>query len=396
MSLPLAREIHRFIADRRGNLAVAAALCLPVLVMVVGGAVDLQHAENVRLHLKDSLDAATLAATADSDMDRGRAMMGVQLDDRPDLIRWSSSFTPLGEGRVVGEAQVVLRTNFLGVIGMSTIALAAEAEAVKDGKAPPCLTLLDPAAGQALLVNSGARLISPECEVHVHSRANPAAIFNGGSTLDVARVCVAGHRIIDNGGRPARLETGCAPDPDPFAAGLPVVPAGQSCTFHGRSIDRGPVSLTPGVYCGGINFNGALTTHFAPGLYVIRGGDWNVNGGVWRGEGVTFYFEDSSRIQFNSGVDAKLSAPASGAYRNFLFFEKPGLPKSPFIFNDSKGNELDGVMYLPSRNMTYNSGSSARGDRLAMVFNTLIINQATWRMEAPQGLEGQGVLRLVR
>ncbi len=145
-----------------------------------------------------------------------------------------------------------------------------------------------------------------------------------------------------------------------------------------------------------LNFNGAIDVTFAPGLYVIEGGDWNVNGGSWTGSGVTFYFADTSRIQFNSGVRAKLAAPTSGPYRNFLIFEKPGLSRSAFIFNDSASNDLDGIIYLPSRNMTYNSGSEARGDRLAMVFNTLIVNQTNWRLAPPDGAKGKSTPRLLR
>ena len=53
-------------------------------------------------------------------------------------------------------------------------------------------------------------------------------------------------------------------------------------------------------------------------------------------------------------------------------------------------------MYLPSRDMTYNSGSDARGDRLTMVFNTLILNDTDWKLESADGQRGSGGPRLVR
>ena len=65
--------------------------------------------------------------------------------------------------------------------------------------------------------------------------------------------------------------------------------------------------------------------NFKPGVYVIKGGGWNVNGGSWTGSGVTFYFADTSHIQFNSGISATLSAPTSGTYSGLLFYEPDGL-----------------------------------------------------------------------
>ena len=389
------RHAVRLAKSRSGNVAVVTALVLPVLALIAGGAVDLSHADSVQTDLRDALDSATLAAVADGNDDRAKAFIDTQVGGRRDVLSWTEDFAFPESGRATGKATATLNAAFLGLIGMPTLTVRAEAEAVKDGGPPPCLTLLDPNASQALLVNSGAKLIAPNCEVHVRSKGSPAAVFNAGSKLDVARTCVAGARVLDNGGRPDRLETGCAAADDPFEGRLPT-PSSASCTYSGGVRNAGPARFQPGVYCGGLNFNGAVNAVFEPGLYVIRGGDWNVNGGTWTGDGVTFYFEDSSRIQFNSGVRAELTAPTSGEYKNILFFEKPGLSRSAFLFNDTPGNTLDGVMYLPSRDMIYNSGSNARGDRLAMVFNTLTLNQTTWRLGPVTGLTGVSTPRLVR
>lgn len=48
--------------DRRGNVAIIFALCLPTLVMAVLGGIDIQRITTVRSNLQDALDAATLAA----------------------------------------------------------------------------------------------------------------------------------------------------------------------------------------------------------------------------------------------------------------------------------------------------------------------------------------------
>jgi hypothetical protein len=375
---------------------MVVALLLPVLVLTTGGAIDVVHAETVRSDLRSVLDSATLAAAGDGDDRRAKVMIGSHLGARTDVTDYTAEFSFSNKQRtVVGQASATVDAHFLGIIGLPSLTVTAEAEAAMGDGARPCITLLDPTASQALLVNSGAKLEAPSCEIHVHSTASPAAIFNGGTKLDVAKICVAGSRVIKNGGWSGNVETSCNASQDPFAGTLPTPPT-SACTDFGGVREGRTTSFRPGVYCGGINFNGSVDVDFEPGLYVIRGGNWMVNGGDWTGNGVTFYFEDSSRIHFNSGVKAKMSAPTDGLYRNILIFEKPGLGRSNFLFDDSRGSELDGIMYLPSRDMTYNSGSDARGDRLTMVFNTLILNKTDWKLESADGQRGSGGPRLVR
>ena len=372
------------------------ALLLPVLVLTTGGAIDLVHAESVRSDLRSVLDNATLAAAGDGDDRRAEVLIGSHLGAREDVTSYTAEFSFSNKQRsVVGQASATLDAHFLGIVGLPSLTVTAEAEAAMGDGARPCITLLDPTASQALLVNSGAKVRAPTCEIHVRSTASPAAIFNGGTRLNVSRICVAGSRVIKNGGWTGNVETSCKASEDPFAGTLPTPPT-SVCTDFGGVREGRSVSFRPGVYCGGINFNGSVDVEFEPGLYVIRGGNWMVNGGDWTGRGVTFYFEDSSRIHFNSGVKAKLSAPKDGIYRDILFFEKSGLGRSNFLFDESRGSELDGIMYLPSRDMTYNSGSDARGDRLTMVFNTLILNDTDWKLESADGQRGSGGPRLVR
>ncbi|OYW82223.1 MAG: hypothetical protein B7Z26_03755, partial [Asticcacaulis sp. 32-58-5] len=142
----------------------------------------------------------------------------------------------------------------------------------------------------------------------------------------------------------------------------------------------GTVNLTPGTYCGWVNFNSGTNVNLAPGLYVIKNGGWNVNGGTWTGNDVTFYFADTSKIQFNSGMNTTLSAPTSSTYKGILFFEAPNLSKSQFIFNNANGNNMDGLIWLPSREMTFNAKSLLQSDSMTMVVNRLILNNTGWNL----------------
>ena len=96
--------------------------------------------------------------------------------------------------------------------------------------------------------------------------------------------------------------------------------------------------MQPGVYCGWHNFNNSSAdVEFSPGLYVIRNGGWNVNGGNWSGDGVTFYMYDSSIVNFNSNVRADLTAPTTGDYKDIILTERPGISYRNFNLNSVLG-----------------------------------------------------------
>lgn len=248
----------------------------------------------------------------------------------------------------------------------------------------PCLILTAPDAADALVLNAGARVVAPRCEVHVASRQMFfAATLNADSRLDVDELCVAGD-ISRHGGIVSQALRGCSARIDPWlrTAPAPRPAADLPCDDRPKAVSGGAVTLHPGVYCGGLAFNGAPTVVLQPGLYVIRGGDWVFNGGSYRGEGVGLYFADGSKPVFNSGVDLALSAPTDGPRRGVLMDEAPGLAPSTVTFDDARGFRLEGLVHLPSRRTVWNAGSRLEGKPLA-VFDAAVLNGASWTLEPP-------------
>ena len=83
-----------------------------------------------------------------------------------------------------------------------------------------------------------------------------------------------------------------------------AAPTYGSCDFPNKlTIDSalanqyggGPVPVTPGVYCGGIEVKAGKTAIFGPGLYVLKGGEFYIAGNATvtntenASGGVTFY-----------------------------------------------------------------------------------------------------------
>lgn len=240
-----------------------------------------------------------------------------------------------------------------------------------------CVSVLSPDI-QAMTVNSGAEIHAPACTFIVSSRAQSAATINTGARLDTAKMCIASRQVVANAGKVPAIDLRCA-TPTP----VPTLPAPSigGCDVSRQAYDGTDITLRPGTYCGGVHFNNAQAhVTFEPGLYVVKGGDWTVDGGDWTGRGVTFYFADTSKIQFNSGVSVDLSAPAAGAYRNLLMFEAAGLTPSPLIFNDARAMHLNGAIWLPSRDMTFNSGSKLDSDGLMLGVRSLMLDQTMWHI----------------
>ncbi|MBV8922224.1 TadE/TadG family type IV pilus assembly protein [Bradyrhizobium sp.] len=378
--------IRGFRHARDGNLAVIFALATIPVIGAIGAAVDLSKASDVKTQLQSSLDAAVLAGVAQPTSNQISTASSVFNGDFVGKFGTAAttSFVQNADKSLSGTASSSVSTSFLTVLGMSSMTVTAAATATPGAQAttPVCILLVNTLYSQALLVNSGVQLNAPSCEIDVLSTQSPAAIFN--STLNVKRICIKGSTIIENGGVTPPAVTNCPAISDPFAGKLPTVTPG-TCIY--QSPLSGNVTLNPGTYCGGVNFNGSGTLTLNSGLYVLQNGSMILNSG-WtvNGTGVTFYFADqNSYIQFNSNVTANLSAPTTGTYANILMFEPTGLSNTQLAIDGTSSSSFTGLLYLPSREVTFNGISNLSSNSVTMVFSTLILDPLNWTI-APGAL----------
>ncbi|MGJ4891704.1 TadE/TadG family type IV pilus assembly protein [Bradyrhizobium sp. HKCCYLRH3099] len=358
---------------------IFAITSIPILVSV-GAAVDFAKIGDTKAQLQKAVDTAVLAGVTQASAQQvstASAMFSGSIRDRFGSGA-SATFSANTDGSLSGSATTTVKTSFLNVMGTSSLGVRASATAKPgaQGKSPVCILLVSTINSQSLLVNSGAQLNAPGCEIHVLSTQTPAAMFN--ATLNAKRICVKGNNITKNGGANPPVETGCAAIADPFAGKLPVVTVG-ACTTNNRTYDPGSVTLSPGIYCGSTNFNGSGTLTLSPGLYIVKGTMTFNSGWTVTGNGVTFYLADqNATLTFNGNVNATLSAPTTGTYANILIYEPNGLSTTNLPINGSSSSSYTGLMYLPSRNVTINSVSTMSSNSVTMVFNTLTLNQTNW------------------
>ncbi|MGD0721501.1 MAG: TadE/TadG family type IV pilus assembly protein [Roseiarcus sp.] len=382
MLASILKYVRSFGRDRRGNIGLMFALMAIPLTLSIGVGIDYGLAASIRTKMQAALDAAVLAgARAASTSTQSAAITLAQnifTANTPYYASATTSFTFNGAGALTGTAKYNVAKFFGAFSGGSTVNVGVVSEASGAGS-PVCILLLSTTVSPTLLVNNGANVNGANCELDSASTGNPADTFNNTSNVTMTKLCLAGTTVLNNGGTHPNLTTGCTTASNPYVGNMPS-PGSLTCTGSGGNYTGGTVNLTPGVYCGGYNFNSAPTVNLAAGLYVIKGGSWNVNGGVWTGTGVTFYFADSSEIQFNGGMNMTLTAPTSGTYAGILFYEVDGLTPSPFIMNNSVAETLSGFFYLPSRNITWNSVSTVTSPQLSVIANTMTLNTMNWTL----------------
>ncbi len=376
-----ARIWRKFLRQREGNAAIIFALSLIVILMAAGGAVDYARAYNARRALQASIDSSVLAgAGAGYSATTAQAVFDAQHDSLRHISFEGTVGVPVygtaADGSFTGTFTAQVTTYFLKLIGMPSLTVTASAAAgtLAVGN-DVCILLVDSSASYSLKVNSVQKVYSSDCEIDVASTANSAAYFD--YTPAVKKICVAGTTGGNNINKAIATDH-CTVATDPFAGKLPV--PDTTCTITHPVTIANTQTMPPGVYCADVTFRSSANVTFQ-GLYVIKNGStWDFEGAhSYTGTGATFYFADAgSNFRFNGTNVMTLAAPTSGLYSGILMYEPNGLSQSYWKINLADGHSLSGLIYLPSKNITLDIGTSTTPDKVTMVFNTLQIEAANW------------------
>lgn len=381
------RHVRRsFWPNRSASAATIFALSLLPMVLAVGGAVDFSGYYEARASLQAALDSSVLAGAAKGSADEAANTFNAWKVKINGAVVATSAAQYTGctssSSTCTGRYSTQVKTVFVAIAGLSSLPLTVNATAEKAGSGQIqtgnlCLMLVDKNASPGLNVNGGT-IAASGCEVDVWSTSSHAVTFDRSVTIN--KICVAGTSSVNVS--PSNYYQSCTVQPDPYAGKLPTVADAGYCPSASGNDDNsnnppmdnsGPFSpvnihcnrininggthtFYPGVYGGGINFNNAPTVTFMPGLYVIKNVNWNLNGGTYTGSDVTFYYATSgAMMQYNNNAGVTLSAPTSGTYSGILMYEPAGLSTSAWTMNVH--GTFTGALYMPSRDMTFNSNS---------------------------------------
>jgi hypothetical protein len=227
-------------------------------------------------------------------------------------------------------------------------------------KAPTIpLLLLDPTERVwALQITSGSKLLVQRGHAMVDS-SHEKALWVADGIIDVVNGDVG---VV--GGVHFMGEPTVSPEPtsglkvvdDPFPSiavpeDLPVVSGTK------LFLQKPEVTLTPGVYRGGIFSGGARRVVLRPGVYIMEDGDFFASGAQLEGEGVTLVFSGNRPGAFWTAAKTQLnlSAPTAGPLQGLLIVSRAQGNDNVRI--TSTQGTLNGVIYAPTTGMTVSAGS---------------------------------------
>lgn len=171
------------------------------------------------------------------------------------------------------------------------------------------------------------------------------------------------------------IQTGQASLADPYA-GVPL-PAFSGCDQNNAKA-KNNVTLSPGVYCGGLDVNAGANVTLQAGTYIMDRGSFKVNGGATvSGDGVTIVYTSSTGSNYatatiNGGATLNLTAPTTGNMAGFVMYGDQNMPVgSQFTFNGGSTQNFEGAVYLPKADIKYAGGAEGMDGCTQVIADTI-------------------------
>ena len=396
----------RFPRDERANVAPIFALAAIPIFGLTGSAVDFSRAASIKSAMQAAADATALNLVQNAlslpsgDVSSAATNVFRASFSRPDAMQLQVSAQSTSSGVVTVTATAQMTTDFMGVVGMTSIAIASRTVAMKtpgDGKG--CVLALDRSASGAITAQGSTTVNLNGCSMYDNSRSSTALTVGGSAQVSALSVGVvggmSGNAAITT---TAGIQTGLSPIPDPYAN--LQVPSFSGCDHNNYSAKK-QETINPGVYCGGMQFNANADVMFNAGVYIIDGGNFTVNGGArLQGTGVTIIFTSSSgdwpTATINGGANIDLRPPSTGTFAGILLFGDRAIPVgTTYKFNGGATQYLGGAVYFPTGNVQFSGGAGTNtnctqliGDTITFTGNSgLAINCAGYGVK-PIGVSG--------
>ncbi|HLO77313.1 MAG TPA: hypothetical protein VK196_12735, partial [Magnetospirillum sp.] len=268
------------------------------------------------------------------------------------------------------------QTLLLAALFLGDMSVGARAVARAGSPGDACILALERVESSAAEFTGSADIVLKDCGVKANSSSAQALTISGSSSLTAQFVETVGGYEVSGSGRLVvnSAITNSIATEDPFR-GLPN-PAVGGCTQSGYR-QNGTATLSPGVYCNGMNLGSQARVTLSPGVYVVNGGSLKINGGAQvTGTGVTIFLTGSggsyAQVDMNGGAAVNLTAPSSGAYAGVLMFQDRNAPPGgDNKFNGGSTMSLQGALYFPGQQVDFKGNTSNSGGCTRIVADTV-------------------------
>jgi len=410
-----------FWKSRAGNMALTAAMVLPCAFVVLAGGVDAISVSNQSVLLQSVADRAALASAqeliiANSSQSRVSAVAARYVAANYDGAQTTSTRVIDGgkavEVSITAEPRAFLNSAFSG----SDAVVTANSVAEVSGGGNICLIGLNAQTRTTISMGNAATITAGTCVVYSNSKGPGSLFMTGRASLSAEFACIAGgvHTTGAVTFPRARPVEDCPGIDDPLQnRPNPTFDIGR-CDYDQLSVqsDR---TLSPGVYCGGLQVSNARVT-LLPGTYIIKDGLLDVQGGgQLTGDYVGFFLTGPNRptgINFTADSTISLLAPTTGDMAGLLFFEDRNNQQSiTHTIASRNARKFEGTIYLPKYPLLISGGNTVadRSDFTIIIASSLELaygpnivlntNYSDSDVPVPDGVGNQspgGTIRLTR
>ncbi len=384
-------RIRRFVRDGRGSVATMYALTLPVVVGFVALGTEVAVWYGQDRHAQAAADAAALSgalarATGSSDSEivarAHAAANAAKVDPTVDTVTVNvppSSGHHLTDPTAV-EVIVSRKQNLaFASLFIEEAYVTSRSVGVAGKKNEYCVVGLDTVNSGAVTVAGKGQLDSPNCAVAANSTHASSFYAEGSAVTSASGISSSGG--IDTGSSivnvPVKLDHQ-QPVADPYAS--LSVPTVSGCDHNSLSVGKNtPMPLQPGTYCNGLSVAGGANASFAPGVYVISGGQFKIEGGATlSGTDVTFVLTGSggnyATTYIAGGADVKLHAPTTGPWAGVLFYQDPKAPSGGINYlQGGSTSSFQGAVYFPSQALSFSGGNTTSGSCIQLVARKVVV-----------------------
>lgn len=362
-------KFSRAMRDQSGAIAPIFALALPAVALMIGVGVELALKSAEQSQLQRAVDAAALAAGKELGLSASRrdgipAIVATMVQEqfrrkggRKPHIRTKVSETPLQV-----EVQVRSKSNrrLIRALGLKDADLEASAVASIVGQTNVCVLALEESEPGAIWMVKKSRMTGENCAIFSNSASSVGLAVRDGAVLTATTVCSAGGIELSGTISPAGV-TDCPAFEDPLA-NRPEPEVGP-CQYNNTQIDDETVTLSPGVYCGGLTVKGTSKVTFVPGTYIIRDGLFRLGDSAsLSGDGVGFFLGKSTLLFFGPDTTINLNGAKDGPLAGLLFFGSRSQSKilTHTILSKNAQN-LVGTIYLPRNSFIVDGDADVGG-----------------------------------
>jgi hypothetical protein len=261
-------------------------------------------------------------------------------------------------------------------IGTSSQNISATAVAIVNDKTANCiLTLGNTGRGIYTQAKDGNSRINnlniqlTECSLFSNSSSADAIDIKGNNnTITTIAIGTVGGVTWSGNNNPFSTTptTGDPAVPDPYATVAKTWPAScvSSCTPQSVPAGSGTVSLSPGVYSGGMNLRSNKTTYnLAPGVYYVGGPGFDGGGQHMLATNVTIVLTGNANFSSNNAT-INLTAPTTGWSAGIAIWAPPSNPLPAIrqtialTIDNSDVANINGAIYAPEARVEYDGNTA--------------------------------------